>query len=104
MRWQRPDWVSALIWCWLVLQIFTGWVLTLLFACAICSLFVALGVNSPNRQSIDQIIDAQEVRSQLIHLRPACGGQAFRPAAAASAAVSVCLLPADSLFTRALSS
>lgn len=43
-----------------VAKIFTGWVLTLLFACAICSLFVALGVNSPNRQSIDQIIDAQE--------------------------------------------
>ena len=35
---------------------------TILFACAICSLFVALGVNSPNRQSIDQINAAQAVR------------------------------------------
>ena len=34
---------------------------TILFACAICSLFVALGVNSPNRQSIDQINAAQTV-------------------------------------------
>ena len=44
------------------LQIFTGWVVTILFACALCSLFVALGVNSPSRYSIDQIIDAQQVR------------------------------------------
>jgi hypothetical protein len=49
------------------LQIFTGWVVTILFACAICSLFVALGVNSPNRHSIDQINDAQEVRSTYKH-------------------------------------
>jgi sodium-dependent phosphate transporter len=45
---------------WACLRIFTGWVVTILFACAICSLFVALGVNSPNRHSIDQINDAQE--------------------------------------------
>ena len=35
--------------------------ITILFACALCSLFVALGVNSPNRQSIDQINNAQQV-------------------------------------------
>ena len=45
----------------LLVQIFTGWVITILFACGICSLFVALGVNSPSRYSIDQIIDAQNV-------------------------------------------
>jgi hypothetical protein len=50
----------------LLLQIFSGWVLTILFACAICSLFVALGVNSPSRYSIDQIIDAQNVRQLLL--------------------------------------
>jgi hypothetical protein len=55
----------------LTLQIFTGWVITLLFACGLCALFVALGVNSPNRQSIDQIISAQEVRMRLIGLRAA---------------------------------
>jgi hypothetical protein len=48
--------------CPLPAQIFTGWVVTILFACALCSLFVALGVNSPSRYSIDQIIDAQQVR------------------------------------------
>ena len=53
--------MTALILCWSALQIFTGWVITILFACGICALLVALGVNSPNRQSIDQIIDAQEV-------------------------------------------
>ena len=45
----------------LPLQIFSGWVITILFACGICSLFVALGVNSPSRYSIDQINDAQQV-------------------------------------------
>ena len=49
--------------CLLHVQIFTGWVVTILFACALCSLFVALGVNSPSRYSIDQIIDAQQVRT-----------------------------------------
>jgi sodium-dependent phosphate transporter len=45
---------------WVVLRIFTGWVVTIGLACAIGSLFTALGVNSPNRQSIDQIIGANE--------------------------------------------
>jgi hypothetical protein len=82
-----------------MLQIFTGWVLTLLLACAICSLFVALGVNSPNRQSIDQIIDAQEVRTRLpaclaclpaadpVACQLVCGGQATDAAAAACSLV-----------------
>jgi hypothetical protein len=43
------------------MQIFTGWVITIAVACAIGSLLTALGVNSPNRQSIDQIIGANEV-------------------------------------------
>lgn len=84
--------------CVLPLQIFSGWVITILFACGICSLFVALGVNSPSRYSIDQINDAQSVRLspaallsapalavlQVLHLRTvphtaspsgvACGG------------------------------
>jgi sodium-dependent phosphate transporter len=50
---------------WVVLKIFSGWVITIALACAISALFVALGVNSPNRQSIDQIIDAQE---QLVNV------------------------------------
>jgi sodium-dependent phosphate transporter len=45
---------------WACLRIFSGWVITILFACGICSLFVALGVNSPSRYSVDQIIDAQQ--------------------------------------------
>ena len=61
--WQQHN---LLVGCVTLMQIFTGWVLTLLFACAISSLFVALGVNSPSRYSIDQIIDAQNVRLPLL--------------------------------------
>ena len=56
-------------------QIFSGWVLTLLFACAIASLFTALGVNSPNRQQTDQINNAQQVCHLVCKtpLAPLCG-------------------------------
>lgn len=43
------------------MQIFAGWVITIVFACGICALFVALGVNSPNRRQTDDVITAQNV-------------------------------------------
>jgi sodium-dependent phosphate transporter len=48
-----------------VLKIFTGWVLTLLFACGIAALLTALGVNSPNRDSLDDVLYA---RQQLLNV------------------------------------
>ena len=61
-----------------VAQIFTGWVITILFACGVCSLLVALGVNSPSRYQSDQINYMQNVRSRTrqprpIRLRPLSG-------------------------------
>ena len=53
---------------WPLPQIFTGWVITIGMACALGALFTALGVNSPNRQSIDQIIGANEVFLLLLLL------------------------------------
>ena len=62
------------------LQIFSGWVVTILFACGICSLFVALGVNSPNRRQVDDVIAAQTVTtvtSLPIFLNSSSLGRAF---------------------------